>query len=61
MTGPVGDRAAIEFARGFYDALAAGKGFEFAVREGETAVDLKGLKSELPLIFLKRQGGEAST
>jgi NTP pyrophosphatase (non-canonical NTP hydrolase) len=54
MSAPVGDRAAIEFARGFYDALGAGRNFEFAISEGWSAVELKGLAKDLPLKVLKQ-------
>ena len=35
MEGPLSDESAIEFARGFYDAIGAGKTFEFAYEEGK--------------------------
>jgi hypothetical protein len=54
MEKPVGDKAAIEFARGFYDALGAGKATEVAVEEGRSAVALKGLETALPLKVLVR-------
>lgn len=34
MEGSIGDEAAIEFSRGFYDAIGAGKDIEFAYQEG---------------------------
>ena len=34
MNQPIEDRAAIEFAVGFYDALGADKGYEFAYKLG---------------------------
>ncbi|MBT3905978.1 MAG: hypothetical protein HOF30_09950 [Rhodospirillaceae bacterium] len=43
MDDTIDDEAAIEFTRGFYDALAAGKGIEFLFGEGKTAVSLKGM------------------
>lgn len=52
MDAVVDDPAAIEFARGFYDALGANKGVLFAVAEGRSAVDLKGLSGGLPLVVL---------
>lgn len=52
MDNTVDNAAAIEFSRGFYDAVAAGKSFEFAVKEGEIAC--KGKNLELPLKVLKR-------
>jgi CHAT domain len=52
MDAAVDDEAAIQFAEGFYDAVAAGKSYEFAVNEGEIACAAKGLT--LPLKVLKR-------
>jgi hypothetical protein len=40
MEGPISDNAAIEFSRGFYDAIAAGKDIEFAYDEGCRRVEL---------------------
>jgi hypothetical protein len=34
MSQAIGDKAAIEFAVGFYDALGAGKSIEFAYKLG---------------------------
>src|SRR5208283_344714 len=52
MDGSVGDEASIQFTEGFYDAIAAGKSYEFAVNEGKIACQTKGLT--LPLKVLKR-------
>jgi hypothetical protein len=52
MEKAVDDEAAIQFAEGFYDAVAAGKPYEFAVDEGKIACEMKGLA--LPLKILKR-------
>jgi hypothetical protein len=46
MLKPVDDDSAIEFAVGFYDAIARGKDIEFAVDEGKGAARLK--KLEVP-------------
>jgi hypothetical protein len=43
MTESIGDDAAIEFTRGFYDAIVAGQPFQQAYNEGITAVRLSGL------------------
>ena len=40
MDGEIGDRAAIEFSRGFYQALDIGKDIRRAFREGRRCVDL---------------------
>lgn len=55
MDLPLGDHAAIEFAKGFYDAIGAGKTIELAIEEGKCAVELKGSKAHLPLKVLKSQ------
>jgi len=49
MTDSIDDDAAVEFARGFYDAIAASKGYEFAAAEGKSAADLKGLTVPLKI------------
>lgn len=46
MEGAVGDRAAIEFARGFYDAIGAGRDIEFCFQEGCRCVRLSAYASE---------------
>lgn len=43
MSRNVGDKAAIEFAVGFYDALAAGKPVDMAFRFGCNAIQLAGI------------------
>lgn len=50
MEKAIDDQAAIEFARGFYDAVGAGKDFDFAVEEGKSAAALKGY--DLPIKVL---------
>ncbi|MBD0301792.1 MAG: CHAT domain-containing protein, partial [Tolypothrix sp. T3-bin4] len=42
MNQPIGDVAAIEFATGFYDALGAGEGYDYAFRMGCASIRLKG-------------------
>ena len=54
MKQAVGDKAAIEFAIGFYDALGAGKDFEFAYKYGRTSISMAGISQELTPI-IKRQ------
>ncbi|BAY45606.1 hypothetical protein SAMD00079811_32130 [Scytonema sp. HK-05] len=61
MSQAIQDQAAIEFAVGFYDALGAGKSYEFAYKVGCNAIRMAGLaqdlipqlipKSDLPLQF----------
>ena len=52
MNRMIGDRAAIEFAVGFYDALAAGRDIEFAHRMGCSAIHMEGIEEHLtPVLF----------
>lgn len=53
MEAEIQDEASVEFARGFYDALAAGKSVEFAYSEGVSAVRLRGLDHS-PIRILSR-------
>lgn len=46
MNQPIGDRAAIEFAVSFYDALGAGESVEFAFRLGCNAMQLEGIAED---------------
>ena len=51
MNQAVGDRAAIEFAKGFYDALGAGRTYADAFEFGLIAIDLEGIpETEIPQI-----------
>jgi hypothetical protein len=43
MSQAIGDRAAIEFAVGFYDALGAGRSYGDAFKFGCSAIDLEGI------------------
>jgi hypothetical protein len=54
MEGPISDPAAIEFSRGFYDAIGAGKGISFAYEEGCGRVALKGLDGHFEAKLLVR-------
>lgn len=54
-TGPISDPGAIEFARGFYDAIGAGTDVPDAYAEGLSAARLKGLYIDAVLL---RQGEE---
>lgn len=58
MEGTIGDAAAIEFSRGFYDALGAQKGIEFAYQEGCRNVALAASESKFISKILKN--GEIS-
>jgi len=54
MNKGIGDRAAIEFAVGFYDALGAGRPVEFAHKYGCAAIRLAGLPEHLTPILKKK-------
>jgi len=54
-SGPISDPGAIEFARGFYDALGAGTGVPDAYEEGLSTVRLKGMTIDAILL---RKGEE---
>ena len=45
MDDSIADESAIEFSKGFYDAIGAGKNFEFAVEEGKSAARIKGVEA----------------
>jgi CHAT domain len=51
MNQKIGDKAAIKFATGFYDALGAGKTYEQCFYLGRASIDLEGIsESETPQI-----------
>ncbi|GAX36850.1 hypothetical protein [Nodularia sp. NIES-3585] len=54
MNQAFGDKAAIKFAVGFYDALGAGRDYEDAYEFGCTAIDLESIpESATPLLKSK--------
>ena len=56
MNQAIGDRAAIEFAVGFYDGLGAGKSYEVAYKLGCNAIILAGLTEKLaPQLLTKKE------
>ncbi|OKH43236.1 CHAT domain-containing protein [Calothrix sp. HK-06] len=56
MNKPIGDKAAIKFAVGFYDALGAGKSYEAGFELGCASLDLEGIaESETPIIKIRRR------
>jgi len=55
MNKAIGDRAAIEFAVGFYDALGAGKSYEVAYDFGCSAIDLEGISESATPVRLIRK------
>jgi CHAT domain len=56
MNQAIGDRAAIEFAIGFYDALGAGETYDRAYAFGCNAIALMGIPEFSTPVLLYRQG-----
>lgn len=54
MKKAIGDKAAIEFAVGFYDALGAGRTVEFAHKLGCAAIRLAGISEQLTPTLKKK-------
>ncbi|TBR60977.1 hypothetical protein B4U84_09155 [Westiellopsis prolifica IICB1] len=54
MKKAIPDKAAIEFAVGFYDALGSGRPVEFAYEFGCTAIQLAGVPEQLTPILQKK-------
>jgi AAA-like domain/CHAT domain len=61
MNHAVGDVAAREFAVGFYDALGAGRDFEFAFKSGCVAIQLAGIPEYLTPVLKKKGTQEAKS
>lgn len=61
MNKKIGDKAAITFAVGFYDALGAGRDVEFAYKMGCSAICLEGIAEHLTPVLLKQSITEAKT
>lgn len=56
MNQAIGDRAAIEFAVGFYDALGADRSYEDAYEFGCSAIDLEGIpEASTPVLKIKKK------
>ncbi len=53
MSRAIGDRAAIEFAVGFYDALGAGRSIEFAYDLACSAIQMAGIPEHLTPVLKK--------
>jgi hypothetical protein len=54
MSQAIGDRAAIEFAVGFYDGLGAGRSVESAYKLGCNAIRMAGIAEHLTPVLLER-------
>lgn len=61
MNREIGDRAAIEFAVGFYDALGANRSYEEAYEFGCSAIDLEGIPESATPIIKSRINGDISS
>ena len=55
MRQAIGDKAAISFAVGFYDALGAGRPFDFAYRLGCNAIQMEGISEHLTPALISTQ------
>lgn len=53
MDGPISDRGALEFSRGFYDALGAGLDYEVAYEEGCSSVELAAPGARFEALLLR--------
>jgi AAA-like domain/CHAT domain len=59
MNQAIGDKAAIQFAKGFYDALGAGRLFEDAFEFGRNAIDLEEIpEADTPVIKIRHSGSQ---
>lgn len=54
MNKAIGDKAAIEFSVGFYDALGAGRDYVFAHKLGCSAVKTAGIKENLTPVLIQK-------
>jgi CHAT domain len=62
MNQAIGDKAAIEFAVGFYDALVAGRTYEDSFEVGCASIDLQGIpESQTPAIKARKRSGHETT
>jgi sugar/nucleoside kinase (ribokinase family) len=58
MKEVIGDRAAMAFAVGFYDALGAGRKIEFAYNLGCNAIQMQGITEHLKPVLLQKKQSE---
>jgi hypothetical protein len=54
MNQAIGDRAAIEFATSFYDALGSGETVDFAFRLGKNAMQLAGIAEDQTPVLMQK-------
>ncbi len=60
MKKEIGDTAAIEFSVAFYDALGAGKSFEFAFRFACNAIQMAGISGHLTPELMTKSSNEVA-
>jgi hypothetical protein len=60
MSKEIGDKAAITFAVGFYDALGAGRNVEFAFKLGCAAIQMEGIAEHLTPVLFKKPNNETT-
>ncbi|MGB3654114.1 MAG: AAA-like domain-containing protein [Rivularia sp. (in: cyanobacteria)] len=58
MSQAIGDKAAIEFAVGFYDALGAGQNYEFAYKLGCNLIGIAGIPEQQTPQFFARDSAK---
>jgi hypothetical protein len=61
MNKAIGDRAAIEFVVGFYDAIGAGRTFEEAFEIGCASIDLENIPEVLTPMMMCRESRNTNT
>jgi hypothetical protein len=61
MKQAIGDKAAIQFAKGFYDALGAGRSFEDAFAFGRNAIDLEEIPEAFTPILKSKYGSQTTS
>ena len=55
MNQAIGDKAAVKFATGFYNALGSGESVEFAYKLGCNVIQLDGIPEHLTPVLIKKQ------
>lgn len=61
MKRSITDKAALDFALGFYDALGSGRSIEFAYHLGCSAIQMAGLSEHLtPILYKKTESDSIS-
>jgi hypothetical protein len=61
MNSAIGDKAAIEFASGFYDAIGAKRPYELAYQFGCNAIEMEGIPEHHTPVFLTKQNQPVKT